>query len=193
MRVTAFRYTYDMREFKWSCGFDGQRRRLYRVVCTHCTKDVWVPNYDAIKRKYCSKKCNGAATRTRVAVSCANCGEDVLRKPCKLSNKTGLHFCSRPCQDVAQKQDSGVAYTMSHYKGGVATYRQRALQEHGEQCNKCGYGATVKMLDVHHKDSNRDNNCLTNLEVLCVWCHTVETRSVDWHPWSEETMLMERN
>ena len=33
------------------------------------------------------------------------------------------------------------------------------------------------MLDVHHKDENRSNNKIENLEVLCVWCHAVLTRN----------------
>lgn len=35
------------------------------------------------------------------------------------------------------------------------------------------------MLDVHHIDGNRKNGKADNLEVLCVWCHALETRK-DW-------------
>ena len=41
-----------------------------------------------------------------------------------------------------------------------------------------GIGILEDMLDVHHKDSNRKNGTIENLEVLCVWCHALKTRDV---------------
>jgi hypothetical protein len=66
------------------------------------------------------------------------------------------------------------------------TYRRRALMEFGARCNRCGYSSEVKMLDCHHKDSDRANNYLDNLEILCVWCHALETRNVVPHSWNGE-------
>jgi hypothetical protein len=68
--------------------------------------------------------------------------------------------------------------------GAKSTYRMRALKTHGAYCDYCGYGFAVQMLDVHHIDSNRENNDLDNLQVLCVWCHALETRKVKWHGWN---------
>jgi hypothetical protein len=34
------------------------------------------------------------------------------------------------------------------------------------------------MLDVHHKDGDRENGSIENLEVLCVWCHALYTRKI---------------
>jgi hypothetical protein len=67
--------------------------------------------------------------------------------------------------------------------GAKSTYRMRALKEHGAFCDYCGYSLHVKMLDVHHIDNKRENNKLENLEVLCVWCHAMETRKVPFHSW----------
>lgn len=39
-------------------------------------------------------------------------------------------------------------------------YREKAIREFGEQCQRCGTEETVL---VHHKDGNRDNNSLSNL------------------------------
>lgn len=47
-------------------------------------------------------------------------------------------------------------------------YRQKALEEHGEECEDCG--ATAE-LEVHHRDRDRSNNDLENLAVLCHDCH----------------------
>lgn len=64
-----------------------------------------------------------------------------------------------------------------------STYRRRALMEYGALCSMCGYGDYVEMLEVNHIDHNRKNNHLSNLEVLCVWCHRIETQKIKWHPW----------
>lgn len=63
------------------------------------------------------------------------------------------------------------------------TYRVRAMKEYGAFCTQCGYDKDPKMLDVDHIDSNRKNNALENLQVLCVWCHAAKTRGVKWHKW----------
>lgn len=41
-------------------------------------------------------------------------------------------------------------------------------------CARCGFDAEPAILGVHHIDRNRRNNALTNLEVLCPNCHSLE-------------------
>ena len=36
-----------------------------------------------------------------------------------------------------------------------------------------------KLLDVHHVDGDRSNNDVSNLVVLCVWCHAKVTRGIE--------------
>lgn len=154
------------------------------MLCAHCCEAVWVPKYAIGRRKYCSMSCSRLGSRNRVSVVCANCGAKFLKHPSNLKTKTGYHFCNKVCKDAAQRLDSGVGYTLPHYKDGAGgSYRRRALREHGECCNSCGYVVCSSMLDVHHKDGNRDNNNLENLEVLCVWCHALETRTTHVHAW----------
>jgi hypothetical protein len=70
------------------------------------------------------------------------------------------------------------------WKGGVKSYRQRALRELGCRCMNCNCPITKAnidipeyMLDVHHRDGDRLNSKIENLEVVCVWCHAITTRS----------------
>ena len=40
-------------------------------------------------------------------------------------------------------------------------------------CERCGFDHYAAII-VHHKDRDRDNNTLENLEVLCANCHAIE-------------------
>jgi 5-methylcytosine-specific restriction endonuclease McrA len=42
------------------------------------------------------------------------------------------------------------------------------------KCKICGYDVQPKILGVHHKDRNPKNNDMSNLEVLCPNCHSLE-------------------
>lgn len=58
-------------------------------------------------------------------------------------------------------------------------YREKALKELGKKCQECG---SSENLVVHHKDKNRANNNIENLEVLCRSCHQSKSRknSKNW-------------
>lgn len=58
----------------------------------------------------------------------------------------------------------------------MADYRSKALEAYGAVCNDCGDTDT---LEVHHKDRDRSNNSLSNLEVLCRACHVERHRTLD--------------
>lgn len=61
----------------------------------------------------------------------------------------------------------------NNWKGyGTNPYYQRIAHEtYGIVCNRCGSKENIL---VHHKDRNRKNNNITNLEVLCKKCHQIE-------------------
>lgn len=47
-------------------------------------------------------------------------------------------------------------------------YREKAIEEYGEVCQKCE--STENVL-VHHKNADRSDNDLSNLIPLCTACH----------------------
>jgi len=47
------------------------------------------------------------------------------------------------------------------------------ISKRGGKCEKCGYNKT-EILHVHHKDRDRKNNDLGNLELICPNCHYEE-------------------
>jgi hypothetical protein len=60
----------------------------------------------------------------------------------------------------------------AHYQG--KSYRDLALRTLPLCCNRCSYDMHHATLVVHHKDYDRSNNLLENLEILCANCHAIE-------------------
>src|SRR4051812_70836 len=97
-----------------------------------------------------------------------------------LTNKSGLHFCSRECKSEASSLGNPLTNALSINATG-ASYRSHALRVQDNRCNTCGYSKDIRMLDIDHIDSDRQNNSIENLQVLCVWCHALKTRNVEYH------------
>jgi hypothetical protein len=113
---------------------------------------------------------------------CALCHSSIERRPSQMKNsKHGLYFCSRAHKEQAQTLEAGQPLLQpSHYNNGVSNYRVRALRKN-QICVRCCYDRDLRMLDVDHIDSDRKNNAIGNLQVLCVWCHALKTRGVPEH------------
>ena len=68
-----------------------------------------------------------------------------------------------------------------NYKNGTGIdWYKRALQILPERCNRCGLTenelqsirpSKVRILLLHHKDGNHENNSPDNWEILCKKCH----------------------
>ena len=52
-------------------------------------------------------------------------------------------------------------------------WRKIALLNKTCACEECGEIASGRRLHIHHKDKNRKNNDLDNLQVVCVRCHNL--------------------
>jgi len=165
-----------------SSEYDNRVRKLYQVSCLQCGKPTYRPKHTLKGNVFCSRHCSSLHRKNRVTTQCAQCGETIARIPSKLSvSKSGLSFCDRKCKELAQHIGGITAVQPDHYATGKTSYRAKALGLHGTICSLCGYGKEIRMLDVHHIDGNRSNNNLSNLEVLCVWCHALKTRMVPYH------------
>jgi hypothetical protein len=126
--------------------------------------------------KYCSRKCFGQRpTRFKnkpANVICAYCNTNFYKSKSKLKkSKSGLHFCNRTCKDQAQGIGGLKAIQPAHYGNGGGSYRKRAFKHYPNKCNRCDYNTYISVLKVHHKDRDRTNHTLTNLEILCPTCH----------------------
>ncbi len=121
-----------------------------------------------------------------VSLRCFHCKIPISRSPYKArTNKR--HFCSKACRGQWQSiNENGVS--SPSYKNGGTVYRQIALRHYGIKCQSCGYSKDERLIEVHHKDGNRQNNDVTNLAVLCFWCHKCITRGVPVHSQHERVI-----
>ncbi len=131
--------------------------------------------------KFCNLKCaaeyNG---KNRIKpdhtpnVKCALCAKEFFMTTSKQSiSKSGLYFCCREHKDEAQRIGGIKEIHPSHY-GTTKCYRDIAFREKEKRCERCGYDKHQAAIVVHHRDRNRNNNFLSNLEVLCCNCHAIE-------------------
>lgn len=115
-------------------------------------------------KAYCSLECYGISCRRENP--CIICVKPILAGDNK---KT----CSRAC---ANKNRKGIKYKGSQPQSKVKSakaLRARLFSVRGEVCERCGYDKR-EILVVHHKDRNRFNNNMENLDLLCPNCHAEE-------------------
>jgi hypothetical protein len=117
------------------------------------------------KSIFCSNDCSAKSRVSRSTYVCASpqCFNEIFRTPREYAQ--GRVFCSKSC---ANKQRVGNRHPL--YKNGIGGYRERALQFYGSECTLCGYNIE-QVLQVHHRDGDRSNNAIDNLDVLCPTHH----------------------
>lgn len=142
-------------------------KRNPNTKCVVCSKPVYRRPWQMKQNKgrvFCGQSCYGVACRKESP--CAVCGRLILAT---LNKKT----CSRSC---ANTQRAGIKYDGRGSKDKVKAQKAlktRLLKEMGTDCERCGYDK-FEILQVHHKDKNRANNDLNNLELICPNCHYEE-------------------
>lgn len=147
--------------------------------CLYCEQDFKTEQryVDRGHGKFCSLKCSANyqaehKPKPKPNVECAYCSKKFyLNASSQKKSKSGLFFCSRTHKNAAQRIGGIKEIQPSHYGTSVTDYRGLALRELPNQCNRCGYNKFSQALQVHHIDENRDNNELSNLEILCPTCH----------------------
>ncbi len=157
---------------------DGHRRKGEKAVCKFCGNEFvrrLKPYLGRPPKLYCSIKCSGESKRNRVTIACYVCNKEVERTKSKIdSSKNGVFFCGRECKDFAQSIEGDCkAIQPEHYKGGIwIDYRKKCAKQFKKGCVGCGIKKRY-LLFVHHKNGDRKNNKMSNLEVVCCNCHAI--------------------
>ncbi len=136
--------------------------------------------------RFCSRRCchlnRGIVAKANPKpnnVTCVMCSEPFRVSPSHLASSIAKYgkpimCCSKDCHNRAQRIEGGIPEIQPHHYGKGNAYRFIAFRTYPKICMKCGYDKNVAAIVVHHKDRNRSNNSLSNLEVLCCNCHAIE-------------------
>ncbi len=145
-----------------------------QVNCLCCSKEFyakpsWLKNGYG---KYCSILCRSEANKNGKIVNCHRCTKEVYRsKKDQSRSKSGKYFCNKSCQTLWRNSEAYTADNHPNWTGGLYSYRDRLKRsEVTQECRKCKT-TDERILAVHHKDKNRENNDLSNLIWLCHNCH----------------------
>lgn len=151
--------------------------KIVEIICTQCGKifNRLKKQHDftmgkGAKKILCSRKCQSSSQKVGIEKPCSVCGKEVYKTPSKVSrSESGLMFCSKSCANGSNNTlRSGENHP--NWINGIGSYRDRALKHYGKACTICGY-AIEQVLEVHHRDGDREHNEIENLDVLCPTHH----------------------
>lgn len=160
--------------------YKGKRKKV-KILCEkhnvefECLAECFMRGTDDVRAAcpICNDEEKYSSVRQKII--CAYCGKEFVRSNSKCENsKTGLMFCCREHKDQAQRIAFGLRQIWpDHYNtgNGISSYRLKAFNHYMHECAICGWNEDERILEVHHKDSDRAHNDLDNLIILCPTCH----------------------
>ena len=175
-------------------------RVRYEKTCKHCNTIFTVPEYRKNTAMYCSRSCMALDARVQLTSCCEECNTEFTHIASR-ANKA--KYCSPKCYHKAMGKKGTVEYECEHchkkfldapshkrkycskscvnksaketFEPKFTTVRKTMLRRNMiTKCERCGFDKFPQILGVHHKDRDRKNNDLSNLEVLCPNCHSIE-------------------
>ena len=142
-------------------------KRNPNIECIVCKTPIYKRPVEIKKNKgkvFCSMSCYGLSCRKESP--CMVCGKLILAGLNKIT-------CSRSCSNIHR---AGIQYKINSPKDKVKAQKAlkiRLLDKRGKKCERCNYNK-YQILEVHHKDRNKENNELENLLLICPNCHAEE-------------------
>lgn len=144
--------------------YSGRRKNI-TLQCKKCGHIWEIRAAHAIygDKHYCPKCFKNERLKTVIELKCEYCGNKFFRYKSNISDKCEHYFCSKTCGNRFKNEANEVF--------SINTYREKALKYKENKCACCGWDEDPRVLEAHHVDGNRNNNCLENLLVICPTCH----------------------
>lgn len=117
-------------------------------------------------KKAKNHRCPSCGIKTGRNVKCDFCGKEIYRSLSQIErNKSSFFYCSKTCGNRHKNIINALNGQPSQ------NYRLQAFNLLKHECLVCGWDEDERILEVHHIDSNRENNDISNLSILCPTCH----------------------
>lgn len=143
----------------------GKREKI-KLRCNSCGHIWEVVSGNVLYGKtkhFCPKCLENQRNGTWMNTKCCYCNKLIMKRKKDYKRSDGLVFCSKECSNRYKNNQAEVF--------SINTYRDKALKYNDHMCACCGCDEDIRILEVHHIDSDRKNNELENLIVLCPICH----------------------
>ncbi|MBI3632980.1 MAG: HNH endonuclease [Candidatus Vogelbacteria bacterium] len=145
--------------------------------CLVCKKKIWI-KASYIQRgwgKYCSKRCQAKAQRNGQWLHCDYCEKLIYRTPKDfVRSESKKFFCSVGCHCAWENKNRRSGENAPNWIAGQRVYKNLLIRAGIKRiCGQCRL-RDERVLVAHHRDRNRRNNRLDNLEWLCMNCHYLE-------------------
>lgn len=141
----------------------GKRTEKFDVVCTGCGVTYQLPQHRLAKAKYCSRECK-KEHKGALKFKCINCGKEYERWQAAIKHDGPTKYCSVKCRsNYAWKTPFSTSKGSHGYK--VKNVGGRQIKEHRHVMAKHLGRELLAHETVHHKNGDRADNRLQNLEL----------------------------
>lgn len=154
-----------------------ERKKGINKNCLACGVEFYVPQYRAIKAKFCSHYCQNHKQyeASRLKFTCKGCGKETEDSPSRVGK--ARKYCSLDCRSNTamttkeRRQKQKALQKLKRGNNSARNLRNWVFKVKPATCQVCGYSEYKFCLDLHHIDNNPNNNTLENVAVLCCMCH----------------------